>query len=59
MTYNSEDLAETTVTTRGLQREVVYLGKPIAPSYMSANAGEGGSCGSYSANEYCCKQEPK
>ncbi len=27
---------------RGLQRDVVYLGWPIAPSYMSPNAGEGG-----------------
>ncbi len=35
----------------GLQRDVVYLGWPIAPSYMSPNAGVGGSCG-VSANEY-------
>ncbi len=27
---------------RGLQRDVVYLGWPIAPSYMSPNAGGGG-----------------
>ncbi len=27
---------------RGLQTDVVYLGWPIAPSYMSPNAGEGG-----------------
>ncbi len=27
---------------RGLQRDVVYLGWPIAPSYMSPNAGRGG-----------------
>ncbi len=27
---------------RGLQRDVVYLGWPIEPSYMSPNAGEGG-----------------
>ncbi len=26
----------------GLQRDVVYLGWPIAPSYMSPNAGGGG-----------------
>ncbi len=31
---------------RGLQRNVVYLGWPIAPSYMSPNAGEWrGGCG--------------
>ncbi len=35
---------------RGLQRDVVYLGGPIAPSYMSPNAGD---CG-FSANEYSC-----
>jgi hypothetical protein len=29
----------------GLQRNVVYLGLPIAPSSMSPNAGGGGSCG--------------
>ncbi len=27
---------------RGLQRDVVYIGWPIAPSYMSPKAGEGG-----------------
>ncbi len=32
-----------------------YLGWPIAPSYMSPNAGEGGSCG-VSYNEYSCAQ---
>ncbi len=31
--------------TRGLQRDVVYLGWPMAPSYMSPNAREWGSCG--------------
>ncbi len=31
--------------SRGLQRDVVYLGWPIAPSYMSPNAGEGGGGG--------------
>jgi hypothetical protein len=35
------------------QRDVVYLGWPKAPSYMSPNAGGGGSCG-VSANEYSC-----
>jgi len=42
----------------GLQRDVVYLGWPIASSYMSPNAGGVGSCG-VSANEYSCTQEPK
>ncbi len=37
---------------RGSQRDVVYLCWPIAPSYMSPNAG-GGGCG-VSANEYSC-----
>ncbi len=37
----------------GLQRDVVHLGWPIAPSYMSPKAGGGGSCG-VSANEYSC-----
>ncbi len=35
---------------RGLPRDVVYLGWPIATSYMSPNAGGGGGCG-VSANE--------
>jgi hypothetical protein len=35
-----------TFTHTGLQRDVVYLGGPIAPSYMSPIAVEGGSCGS-------------
>jgi hypothetical protein len=42
----------------GLQRDVVYPGGPIAPSYMSPNPGGGGNCG-VSANENCCAQEPK
>jgi hypothetical protein len=32
---------------RGLQRDVVYLGWAIAPSYMIPNAGGGGVAGSY------------
>jgi hypothetical protein len=44
--------------TRGLQRDVVYLGGPIAPSYMSPNAGEGGSCG-VAANQCNCTHEAK
>ncbi len=31
-----------TLYTRGLQRDVIYLGWPIASSYMSPNAGGGG-----------------
>jgi hypothetical protein len=38
----SKRLAEKlTVSNRGSQRDVVYLGLPIAPSYMSLNAGDG------------------
>ncbi len=47
--------------TRGLQRDVVYLDWPIAPSFISPNGGEGvggGGCG-VSANENSCTQEPK
>ncbi|MFN9909289.1 MAG: hypothetical protein ACK56F_24745 [bacterium] len=44
---------------RGLHRDVVYPGRPIAPSYMSPNAeGGGGSCG-VAANENSCSQELK
>jgi hypothetical protein len=32
------------VQSRGLQRDVVYLALPIAPSYMSPNTGGGGGC---------------
>ncbi len=39
-------------TCRELKRDVVYLGWPIKPSYMSPKGGEG-SCG-VSANEYSC-----
>ncbi len=37
---------------------VVYLGGPVAPSYMSTNAGGGvvAACG-VSANEYSCAHE--
>jgi hypothetical protein len=44
---------------RRLQGDVVYLGWPTAPSYMSPNAGKGGSCGVSSANENSFTQEPK
>jgi hypothetical protein len=33
------------VGDRGLQRDVVYLGRPIAPSYTSPSAGDGGGGG--------------
>jgi hypothetical protein len=39
------------VLTRGSQRDVVYLGLPIAQSYISPNAGDGGGV---SADEYSC-----
>ncbi len=51
-------------TARGLQRDFVHLGWPLAPLYMSPNAlggGGGRGCG-VSANEYVrysCTQEPK
>ncbi len=38
---------------RGLQKDVVYLCWPIAPSYMRPNAGGLGGFG-VSANEYSC-----
>ncbi len=43
------------IHSRGSQRDVVYLGWPIAHSYMSpkAGAGRGGRLGA-SANEYSC-----
>ncbi len=41
-------------TGRGSQRDVVYLGWPMAPSYTSPNAGNGGWGGAVSANEYSC-----
>ncbi len=48
------------VPGRGLQRDVIYLCWPIAPSYMSPNGGRGELrfCG-VSANEYRCTQEPQ
>jgi hypothetical protein len=39
-----------TVTLRGLQRDVVYLGWPLALSYMSPNAKGGGVVGSQPMN---------
>ncbi len=43
------------ISPRGLQRDVVYLCGPIAPLYMSPNAGGrgGGTCG-ISVNDYSC-----
>jgi hypothetical protein len=40
------------VSIRGSQRDVVYLGWPIAPSYISPTAG--GGRGGVSANGYSC-----
>ncbi len=37
-----EDFSVNFAVLRGLQRDVVYLSWPIAPSYMSPNAGGGG-----------------
>jgi hypothetical protein len=48
-------LLQEIVGPRGLQRDVVCLCCPIAPSYTSPNAGGvGGGCG-VSANEYSCE----
>jgi hypothetical protein len=47
---------------RGSLRDVVYLGWPIAPSYMSPNVGGGGGCvglRSLSQNEYNCAHHVK
>ncbi len=41
---------------QGEQRDVVYLVLVIESSYMSPNAGEGGTCG-VSANEKSCIQD--
>jgi hypothetical protein len=43
-------------TNRGSQRDVVYLGRPIAPSHMLAQMRGGGEGVGYgvSANEYSC-----
>ncbi len=42
--YPGQDMSrfKGTVRPRGSQRDVVYLGWPMAPSYMSPNAGAGG-----------------
>ncbi len=44
----------------GFQRDVVFIGCPIASSNMSQNAG-GGAVAAWvsSPNEYSCTQEPK
>ncbi len=39
---------------RGLQRDVVYLGWPMAPTNMSPNAEDRGGGSVVSANEYSC-----
>ncbi len=49
-----------TLKNQGSQRDVVYLGWPIAPSHMSPDAGVGVGVGcGVSVNEYSCTQEPK
>ncbi len=41
--------------SKGLKRDIFYLGWPIAPSYMSPNAGGGGSCGAQpTLSTYSC-----
>jgi hypothetical protein len=45
--------------SRRLQREVVYLGWPIAPLLMSPNAGGGGVAESQPMSTCSCTQEPK
>ncbi len=47
------------VVLRGLQRDVVYLGWPIPPSYISPNARGEGELRGLAANEYSCTQEPE
>ncbi len=43
------------VMVRVSQRDVVYLGWPITPSYISPNGGEGGRCGvSVSVDDNSC-----
>ncbi len=45
MTFSSNTFTENSASKeagRGLLRDVVYLGWPIAPSYASPNAGGGG-----------------
>jgi hypothetical protein len=44
---------------RGLQRDVVYLGGPIATSYMSPNAGVGGGVSGSQPMSTAVDMEPK
>ncbi len=53
----SAEMSEIKARTGGLQRDVVYLGWPIAPSYKSPRRGEGAEL-RVSANELNCTQEP-
>ncbi len=46
------------VFNQGLRRDVAYLRWPKATTFMSPNAGGGGSCW-VSANKYSCTQKPK
>jgi hypothetical protein len=66
-TCNMADFSDNEILTalgiyhRGLQRDVVYLGCPIAPLVYEPKCGGkwgGGSCW-VSVNEYSCTEEPK
>ncbi len=46
-------------TIRGSPRDVVFLGWPIAPSYMSPNAGEGGGVAGFQPKSKAVHMEPK
>ncbi len=50
--------ADIKVTDRGSQRDVVHLGWPIAPSYMSPNAGDGGRLRGLSQRVQLCTLSP-
>ncbi len=39
--WTTRQVNSQTVSSRGLQRDVVYPGRPIAPLYMSLNSGGG------------------
>ena len=47
------------ISIRGSQRDVVYLGWPIAPSYMSPNWGGGGVTGSQQWVHLCTWRQNK
>jgi|688.fasta_scaffold1456357_1 hypothetical protein len=47
------------VSARGSQRDVVYLGCPIAPMYTSPNAGEVGEVAGSQLMSTAVNMEPK